>query len=136
MIKFFIERPIFASVCAIIIVLGGAVSIPTLPISQYPELAAPQVQVLSNYVGASAQTVESAVTTPLEQQINGAEGMRYMSSTIGADGTSQITATFDVGRNKDLVAVDIYLFRSASAELNDALDAIAAHDPGKAAGKP
>jgi HAE1 family hydrophobic/amphiphilic exporter-1 len=107
MINFFIQRPIFASVCAIIIVLGGAVSIPTLPISQYPELAAPQVQVLSNYVGASAQTVESAVTTPLEQQINGAEGMRYMTSTSGADGTSQITATFDVGRDKDLVAVDV-----------------------------
>jgi HAE1 family hydrophobic/amphiphilic exporter-1 len=106
-VNFFIERPIFATVCAIIIVLGGAVSIPTLPISQYPELAAPQVQVLSNYVGANAQTVESAVTTPLEQQINGAEGMRYMTSTSGADGTSQITATFDVGRNKDLVAVDV-----------------------------
>jgi HAE1 family hydrophobic/amphiphilic exporter-1 len=106
-VNFFIERPIFATVCAIIIVLGGAVSIPTLPIAQYPELAAPQVQVISNYVGATAQTVESAVTTPLEQQINGAEGMRYMTSTSGADGTSQITATFDVGRNKDLVAVDV-----------------------------
>jgi HAE1 family hydrophobic/amphiphilic exporter-1 len=107
MVNFFIQRPIFASVCAIIIVLGGAVVIPTLPVAQYPELAAPQVQVTSNYVGASAQTVESAVTTPIEQQINGAEGMRYMSSTSGADGTSQITATFDVGRDKNLVAVDV-----------------------------
>jgi HAE1 family hydrophobic/amphiphilic exporter-1 len=105
--EFFIRRPVFASVCAILIVLGGAVSIPTLPIAQYPELAAPQVQVVSNYVGANAQVVESAVTTPLEQQINGAEGMRYMSSTSGSDGTSQITVTFNVGRDKDLAAVDV-----------------------------
>ena len=107
MVNFFISRPVFASVCAIVIVLGGAVSIPTLPIAQYPELAAPQVQVQSLYVGASAQVVESAVTTPLEQQINGAEGMRYMQSTSGSDGTSVITATFDVGRDKDLAAVDV-----------------------------
>ena len=107
MVNFFIARPVFASVCAIVIVLGGAVSIPTLPIAQYPELAAPQVQVQSLYVGASAQVVESAVTTPLEQQINGAEGMRYMQSTSGSDGTSVITATFDVGRDKDLAAVDV-----------------------------
>jgi len=106
-INFFIQRPIFASVCAIVIVLGGLVAIPTLPIAQYPELAAPQVQVLSNYVGASAQVVESAVTTPIEQQINGAEGMRYMSSTSNSDGTSTITATFDVDRSKDLAAVDV-----------------------------
>jgi HAE1 family hydrophobic/amphiphilic exporter-1 len=106
-VNFFIARPVFASVCAIVIVLGGAVSIPTLPIAQYPELAAPQVQVQSLYVGANAQVVESAVTTPLEQQINGAEGMRYMQSTSGSDGTSLITATFDVGRDKDLAAVDV-----------------------------
>ena len=104
---FFIRRPIFASVCAILIVIGGGISIPTLPVAQYPELAAPQVQVQSVYVGASAQAVESAVTTPLEQAINGAEGMRYLSSTSTSDGTSSITATFDVGRNKDLAAVDV-----------------------------
>jgi HAE1 family hydrophobic/amphiphilic exporter-1 len=104
---FFIRRPIFASVCAILIVIGGAVSIPTLPIAQYPELAAPQVQVQSIYVGANAEAVESAVTTPLEQQINGTEGMRYLQSTSGSDGTSVITATFDVGRDKDLAAVDV-----------------------------
>ncbi|HLK91756.1 MAG TPA: multidrug efflux RND transporter permease subunit [Polyangia bacterium] len=106
-VNFFIRRPIFASVCAMVIVLAGAVSIPTLPIAQYPELAAPQVQVVSNYVGASAEVVESTVTTPLERQINGAEGMRYLSSTSSNDGTSQITATFDVGVNKDLAAVDV-----------------------------
>src|SRR5665213_3320734 len=104
---FFIKRPIFASVCAIIIVMAGAISIPTLPVAQYPELAAPQVQVQSVYVGASARAVESAVTTPLEQAINGAEGMRYLTSTSASDGTSSIVATFDVGRNKDLAAVDV-----------------------------
>src|SRR3954465_11847601 len=106
-VNFFIRRPIFATVCAILLVLGGAVTIPTLPIAQYPELAPPQVQVLSNYVGASAQVVESAVTTPLEQQINGAEGVRNRPSTSGSDGTSNILVTFDVGRNKDLAAVDV-----------------------------
>jgi len=105
--EFFIKRPVFASVCAILIVIGGAVAIPTLPIAQYPELAAPQVQVQSVYVGANAEAVESAVTTPMEQQINGAEGMRYLQSTSGSDGTSVITATFDVGRDKDIAAVDV-----------------------------
>jgi HAE1 family hydrophobic/amphiphilic exporter-1 len=104
---FFIKRPIFASVCAVLLVIAGAVSIPTLPIAQYPELSAPQVQVQSVYIGANAEAVESAVTTPLEQQINGAEGMRYLQSTSGSDGTSQITATFEVGRDKDLAAVDV-----------------------------
>ena len=75
-VNFFIRRPVFASVCAILIVLLGAVAVGTLPIAQYPELAPPQVTVQSNYVGASARIVESAVTTPIEQQVNGAEGMR------------------------------------------------------------
>ena len=77
-----------ASVCSLVIILAGAVSIPTLPIAQYPELAPPQVTVTSIYTGASAQVVESAVTTPLEQVINGVEGMAYMTSTSGNDGTS------------------------------------------------
>jgi len=106
-VNFFIRRPVFASVCAILIVLLGGVAIGTLPIAQYPELAPPQVTVQSNYVGASARIVESAVTTPIEQQVNGAEGMRYMSSTSGNDGTSIITVTFDVDRDKDLAAVDV-----------------------------
>ncbi len=106
-VNFFIRRPVFASVCAILIVLLGTVAVGTLPIAQYPELAPPQVTVQSNYVGASARIVESAVTTPIEQQVNGAEGMRYMSSTSGNDGTSIITATFNVERDKDLAAVDV-----------------------------
>jgi len=104
---FFIRRPVFASVCALLIVLAGAAVIPSLPVAQFPNLSPPQVGVTSFYIGASAQTVESAVTIPLEQQINGAEGMKYITSTSGNDGTSQILVTFDLTRNPDLAAVDI-----------------------------
>ena len=106
-VDFFIERPVFATVCALLIVLGGAIAIPTLPIAQFPELAPPQVVVSSGYIGANAQTVESAVTIPLEQTINGVPGMKYITSSSGNDGTSQITVTFDVTRNVDLAAVDV-----------------------------
>ena len=106
-VDFFIRRPVFATVCALLIILAGAVSIPTLPIAQFPNLAPPQVSVASAYIGASAQTVESAVTIPLEQQINGAEGMKYITSSSGNDGSSNIVATFDLNRDPDLAAVDI-----------------------------
>src|ERR1700728_5301958 len=105
-VNFFISRPVFATVCALLIILAGSAVIPTLPVSQFPDLAPPQVSVSSAYIGASAQTVESAVTIPLEQQINGAEGMKYMTSTSGNDGTSSITVTFDLNRNPDLATVD------------------------------
>ncbi len=106
-VEFFIRRPVFATVCALLITLAGAAVIPTLPIAQFPDLAPPQVGVTSSYIGASAQTVESAVTIPLEQQINGAEGMKYVTSTSGNDGTSSITVTFDLTRDPDLATVDI-----------------------------
>ncbi|MGC2225611.1 MAG: efflux RND transporter permease subunit, partial [Candidatus Sulfotelmatobacter sp.] len=106
-VEFFVHRPVFAAVCALLIVLAGTAVIPTLPISQFPDLAPPQVGVTSSYIGASAQTVESAVTIPLEQEINGAEGMKYMTSTSGNDGTSNIVVTFDLTRNPDLATVDI-----------------------------
>jgi hydrophobic/amphiphilic exporter-1 (mainly G- bacteria), HAE1 family len=106
-VDFFIKRPVFATVCALLIILAGAAVIPTLPIAQFPTLAPPQINVTSVYVGASAQTVESAVTVPLEQQINGAEGMKYVSSTSSSNGESSITATFDLDRDPDLAAVDI-----------------------------
>ena len=106
-VSFFIRRPVFASVCALLIILAGAAVIPTLPIAQFPNLAPPQVGVSSFYIGASAQTVESAVTIPLEQQINGAEGMKYITSTSGNDGSSSIVVTFDLTRNPDLATVDI-----------------------------
>jgi hydrophobic/amphiphilic exporter-1 (mainly G- bacteria), HAE1 family len=103
----FIHRPILASVCSIVIILAGAIAIPTLPIAQFPELAPPQVQVIAIYNGANAQTVETAVTTPLEQAINGIEGMQYITSSSGNDGTCSIIVTFDVTRNLDLAAVDV-----------------------------
>jgi HAE1 family hydrophobic/amphiphilic exporter-1 len=106
-VDFFIRRPIFATVCALLIILAGGAAIPTLPVALFPNLAPPQVQVVSTYIGASAQVVESSVTTPLEQQINGAEGMKYLTSTSGNDGVSMITATFDLGRDPDLAAVDV-----------------------------
>ncbi len=107
MVDFFIHRPVFATVCALLIILGGAVCIPSLPIALYPELAPPQVTVSSNYVGANAQTVESAVTIPLEQQINGVQGMRYIASTSSNDGTSTVTTTFRPGYDLDIAAVDV-----------------------------
>ncbi len=107
MTRFFIERPVFSSVLSLLIVLVGALAIPTLPVSQYPSLAMPQVNVTSVYTGASAEVVESAVTTPLEQQINGVEGMKYITSSSGSDGVSNITVVFDPRRNVDVAAVDV-----------------------------
>jgi HAE1 family hydrophobic/amphiphilic exporter-1 len=103
----FIRRPILASVCSLVIILAGAMAIPTLPIAQFPELAPPSVQVAAFYNGANAETVETAVTNPLEQAINGVEGMQYMTSTSGNDGSASITVTFDLTRNLDVAAVDI-----------------------------
>ncbi len=107
MVDFFIHRPVFSTVCALLIILAGAVCIPTLPIAQFPTLAPPQVGVTAVYNGASSQTVESAVTTPLEQQINGAEGMKYVTSSSTNAGVSSVTATFDISRDPDLATVDI-----------------------------
>jgi len=107
LVDFFIRRPIFATVCALLIVLAGAISIPTLPISQFPQLAPPQVIVVSNYVGANSAIVESAVTIPLETAINGVEGMRYISSVSANDGTSSITVTFNTGYDLAIAAVDV-----------------------------
>src|SRR6266481_4673856 len=106
-VNFFIRRPVFATVCSLLIILAGAVSIPTLPIAQFPTLAPPQVNVNAGYTGANAQAVESAVTTLVEQAVNGAEGMNYISSNSTNDGSSSITATFDLGRDLDLSAVDV-----------------------------
>jgi HAE1 family hydrophobic/amphiphilic exporter-1 len=106
-VDFFIHRPVFATVCALLIILSGAVCIPNLPVAMYPTLAPPQVSVSCNYVGANADTVEKAVTIPLEEAINGVEGMRYISSSSTNSGTSAITATFTTGYNLDIAAVDV-----------------------------
>ncbi len=118
MVNFFIHRPVFATVCALLIILAGAVVIPTLPVSLYPQLAPPQVTVSSEYIGANAQQVESAVTVPLEEAINGVPGMRYIQSTSGNDGSSAITTTFNTGYNLDIAAVDVQnRVSSASGQL-------------------
>src|SRR3954451_21110597 len=103
----FIRRPILASVCSLVLILAGAIAIPTMPVAQYPPLAPPQVSVSTFYTGADAQAVESGVTTPLEQAINGVEGMLYMESSSTNSGSSGITVTFDVTRDVDLAAVDV-----------------------------
>ncbi len=107
MIDFFIERPIFASSIAIIMVLAGVIAYFTLPVAQFPDVTPPQAIVKASYVGASAQAVGDTVTTPLEEQINGAQGMIYMSSVSANDGTSTITITFDIGYPIDIGAVDV-----------------------------
>jgi HAE1 family hydrophobic/amphiphilic exporter-1 len=103
----FIRRPILSTVCSLLIILAGAISIPTLPIARYPELTPPSVTVTAFYTGANAQAVESAVTTPLEQVINGVEGMTYIQSSSTNSGICTITVTFDIGRDPDLAAVDV-----------------------------
>ncbi len=96
-----------ASVCSLVLILAGAVAIPTMPVAQYPSLAPPQVNVTAIYTGANAQEVETAVTTPLEQAINGVEGMLYMSSSSTNSGIATITVTFDITRDQDVAAVDV-----------------------------
>ncbi|HIK40005.1 efflux RND transporter permease subunit, partial [Thermoleptolyngbya sp. M55_K2018_002] len=105
--NFFIKRPVFTLVCAIITVFLGLVVLPTLPIAQFPDITPTQVVVTANYPGADAETVESAVTNILEREINGVDGLRYMSSSSGSDGTSQITVTFAAGQDPDIAAVNV-----------------------------
>ena len=104
---FFIKRPVFSTVTSLFIVIAGAVCIPFLPIAQFPELAPPQIAVSAGYTGANAVAVESSVTTILEEAINGVQGMRYMTSTSGNDGSSNITVVFELSRPLDLAAVDV-----------------------------
>jgi HAE1 family hydrophobic/amphiphilic exporter-1 len=106
-VNFFIHRPVFATVCALLIILAGAVCIPNLPVAMYPTLSPPTVMVATNYVGANADTVEKAVTIPIEEAINGVEGMRYISSSSTNSGVSTITTTFDTGYDLDIAAVDV-----------------------------
>jgi hydrophobic/amphiphilic exporter-1 (mainly G- bacteria), HAE1 family len=105
-VNFFIKRPIFATVCSLVLILLGAISIPTLPIEYYPDVTPPTVKVDATYPGASAETVETAVTSILERQINGVEGMQYISSS-SSSGASSLTVTFNQGKDKDIAAVDV-----------------------------
>mgnify|MGYP005752434727 CR=1 FL=1 len=105
--KFFIERPIFAWVVALFIILAGLLAIPGLPISQYPSVAPPSVEISATYPGASAETVDQAVTSLIEQELNGAKGMLYYESQSNSYGRAQITATFAPGTDPELATVDV-----------------------------
>jgi multidrug efflux pump len=102
---FFIDRPIFASVVSILIMLTGAIAVFSLPIAQYPQITPPAVQVTIAYPGASAQIVADTVAAPIEQQVNGVEGMLYMFSQMGNDGTYSLTVTFEVGTDLNTALV-------------------------------
>ncbi len=105
MSRFFIERPIFAVVLAIVIVIAGGVTINTLPISQYPDIVPPTVEVSAIYPGANATVVAETVASPIEQEVNGVEGMIYMSSTSANDGSYILTVTFEVGVDLDMASI-------------------------------
>ena len=105
--RFFIARPIFAAVLSIFIVIAGLAAMRVLPIAQYPEISPPVVTVTATYPGASAQVLESTVAAPLENAINGVEGMIYMGSNSGSNGLLQIQVTFDIGTDPDTAAVNV-----------------------------
>ena len=103
--KFFIDRPIFATVIAILMVLAGVVTLNTLPVAQFPDITPPTVQVSATYTGASAETVARTVGAPIEEQVNGVDGMIYMSSSSSSSGQYTLTVTFEVGTDIDMATV-------------------------------
>ena len=107
MARFFIDRPIFAWVIALFLLVAGAVAIKLLPVSQYPSVAPPTLVISAVYPGASAKTMDEAVIAVIEQELNGSPGLAYIESVSQANGTAQITTTFEPGTNIDLAQVDI-----------------------------
>ncbi|MDE6802271.1 MAG: efflux RND transporter permease subunit [Muribaculaceae bacterium] len=105
--KFFIDRPIFATVLAILMVLVGLLTVKTLSVAQYPDITPPTVQVSAVYPGADATTVAETVGVPIEEQVNGVEGMMYMSSSSNSDGSYNLTVTFETGTDLDIATVKV-----------------------------
>src|SRR3954467_7109667 len=120
--KFFIERPVLANVLAILMVVIGLVSLYSLPVAQYPDIVPPTVQVTTRYPGASARTVIDTVALPIEQQVNGVEGMIYMQSYAASDGTYTLTVTFRIGTDLNLAQILVQnRVSAATAQLPDAV---------------
>ena len=107
MARFFIDRPVFAWVIALFIVVAGLISITQLPVAQYPTIAPPSIVITATYPGASAQTLDDSITSLIEQQMNGADGLQYIESVSQANGQAIITVTFSPSTNPDLAAVDV-----------------------------
>jgi hydrophobe/amphiphile efflux-1 (HAE1) family protein len=107
MLNFFIERPVFSTVIVLLMLLVGTLSILALPIAQYPQVIPPQVTVSATFPGANADVVDQSVAAPIEQQVNGAQDMLYMSSKSGNDGSYNLTVTFEIGTDKNIDAVDV-----------------------------
>ncbi|MEE3225758.1 MAG: efflux RND transporter permease subunit, partial [Bacteroidota bacterium] len=107
MLKTFIERPVLSTVISIIIVILGVLGLTSLPVEQYPDIAPPTVQVTATYTGASAETILESVIIPIEEQINGVEGMDYITSTATNNGTAEITVYFDQDTDPDIDAVNV-----------------------------
>ena len=105
--KFFIDRPIFATVLSLVIITVGVVSLLGLPIAQYPNLAPPTISVTAVYPGADAQVVADTVAAPIEQEVNGVEGMIYMSSVSAGDGSYTLTITFEPSVDLDIATVQV-----------------------------
>src|ERR671938_949064 len=103
--RFFINRPIFASVLSIVITLAGGIALFTLPVAQYPEITPPTVEVSASYPGANARVVADTVAAPIEQQVNGVENMMYMSSQCTNDGNYTLTVTFKLGTDLNIAQV-------------------------------
>lgn len=120
--KFFIERPIFATVLALLVVVAGLVTLNMLPVAQYPDITPPTVQVNATYPGANAETVAQTVGIPIEQQVNGVDGMLYMSSTSSASGAYALTVTFEVGTDIDMATVMVQ--NRVSVALNSLPEAV------------
>ena len=107
MARFFIDRPIFAWVIAIILMLAGTLSIINLPVEQYPQVAPPEVQITANYPGASSKAVENSVTQVIEEQMNGIDNLLYMSASSDSSGNASITLTFAAGTDPDIAQVQV-----------------------------
>ena len=135
--KFFIERPVLSNVIAILMILIGGVALFGLAVAQYPDVVPPTVQVTTRYPGASAKTVIDTVALPIEQQVNGVEGMLYMQSYSGADGTYALTVTFKIGTDLNFAQVLVQnRVSSALSQLPQAVQIAGRHRPEEVHGDP